>query len=274
MQPQSNGRQQSPTAKDAQTRQRTSATAEHSEYGRTASRATGSAARRSARPSRRKPIIVWREFARSTTSLIGRTPDLWAIWLHGRLDPAFREEVMVAVAGANSSRQCSFAHREWALAEGLPAAELATLEGLQAESFDARTWAAITWAQAAVRSDFTDVPDAIETDFRRRFNRQEQADVELAARAMTWMNTASNTVDAALERLKGRPVPESGVLRELVALLAYGIVTPVVLVVLAVKQRRSPISLIRSVRPFFREFEARGAGTISGRGRDAGGYVF
>jgi hypothetical protein len=67
---------------------------------------------------------------------------------------------MLAVAGANSSRQCSFAHREWALAEGLPEAEPAALEGLQAETFDARTWAAIARAQAATRSDFTAVTEA------------------------------------------------------------------------------------------------------------------
>ena len=52
-------------------------------------------------------------------------------------------------------------------------------------------------------------------------------------------------------------MPGSGVLLELLAVLIYAAVTPVVLVVLSVKQRRSPISLIRSVGPFFREFDAR-----------------
>jgi hypothetical protein len=31
-------------------------------------------------------------------------PDLRAIWADGRLDPAFREEVVLAVTGANSCR--------------------------------------------------------------------------------------------------------------------------------------------------------------------------
>jgi hypothetical protein len=34
---------------------------------------------------------------------------------------------MLAVAGANSYRQCSFAHQEWALAEGPIETELAAL---------------------------------------------------------------------------------------------------------------------------------------------------
>jgi AhpD family alkylhydroperoxidase len=180
-----------------------------------------------------------------------------AIWFGHRLDPAFREEIMVAVAAADNCRQCSYAHREWALAEGLPEAELAALEGLQVEFFDKRKWTAIVWAQAFASSDFTDVPDAIETSFRREFGSQEQADIELVARTMYWMNEASNGVDAALLRLKGKPVPGGRPLKELEALLLYVIIVPFLFVMLAIKRRRSLISLIRGIGPFFREFEAR-----------------
>ena len=176
---------------------------------------------------------------------------------------------MLAVAGANSCRQCSFAHREWALAEGLPEAELAALEGLDAESFDARTWAAIAWAQAYARSDLAEVPDAVDANFRQHFSAQEQADIELVVRTMYWMNETSNGVRACLRRLKRTPVPGSTVPRELEALLLYAVGAPLVLVLLSVKQRRNPISMIREIRPFFREFEARGPNTISGPGRSS-----
>ena len=209
----------------------------------------------------RKPIIRPREFARLTAALARRASDLKAIWVGGRLDPAFREEIMVAVAAANNCRQCSFAHREWALAEGLPADELAELEGMQAASFDARRWAAIAWAQAATREDFAGVPAAIEANFRRSFSSQEQADIDLVARTMNWMNRVSDTVDAAWSRVHGDPLPDSGVLRELIAVLIYALITPFILVILSVKQRRNPISLIADIRPFFREFEARDHGS-------------
>ena len=111
---------------------------------------------------------------------------------------------MLSVAGADSCRQCSFAHREWALAEGLPEAELAALEGLDAESFDARTWAAIAWAQAYARSDFADVPDAIDANFRQHFSAQERADIELVARTMYWLNETSNGVRRRAETREGR----------------------------------------------------------------------
>ena len=257
--PSNDPRQFASVEQPAEVPERTSATAKPVEPSEAANEVPGAAelAAMAAARGRRKPIIQWAEFARSTAALLRQAPDLRAIWFDDRLDPAFREEVMVAVAGANSSRQCSFAHREWALAEGLPEAELAALEGLQADYFDERTWGAIAWAQAAARSDVADVPDDVEASFRRRFSAQEQADIELVARTMTWMNRNSNTVDAALARMKGEPVPESGVLRELVALLIYAAVTPVILAVLSVKQRRNPISLITRVKPFFREFEAR-----------------
>ena len=89
------------------------------------------------------------------------------------------------------------------------------------------------------------MPAAIEANFRQTFSAQEQADIELVARTMNWMNRVSDTVDAAWSRLHGKPVPESGVLRELIAVVIYALVTPFILVVfLSAKQRRNPISLI------------------------------
>ena len=207
----------------------------------------------------------------STVALLKRARDLRAIYLGRRLDPAFREEIMLAVAGANSCRQCSFAHRQWALAEGLPEAELAALEGLDAESFDARTWAAIAWAQAYARSDLAEVPDAVDVNFQEHFSAQEQADIRLVARTMFWMNEASNGVRAGLKRARHTPVPGSTVPRELEALLLYAVGAPLVLLLLSVKQRRNPISLIREIRPFFSVFDSRGPTTISGPGERFGG---
>ena len=163
---------------------------------------------------------------------------------------------MLAVAAANSCRQCSFAHREWALAVGVPKAEIAALEGMDAAAFDPRKWTAIMWAQAAARSDFTHVPDATDADFRREFDAQEQSDIELIARTMYWMNEISNGVDSAWERVTGKPV-EGSALREVEAVAIYALFVPYIFVILSSKQRRTPTSLIRGIRPFFREFEQR-----------------
>jgi AhpD family alkylhydroperoxidase len=212
--------------------------------------------RRTAARARHKPVIRSRK-SRSTAALLRRRRDIRAIWFERRLDPAFREELMVSVAAANSCRHCSYAHREWALIEGLPPDELAALEGRDPESFDERTWAAVAWVHAAAASDFTDVPEAIEANFRAQFSPQEQADIELVARTMTWMNQISNTVDAAWARWNGDPVPGSGVLSELEAVVLYGLAVPPLIVWLGVKEGRRPMQILRSMPQFFREFDAR-----------------
>jgi AhpD family alkylhydroperoxidase len=207
----------------------------------------------------------------STVALLRRGRDLRAIYLDRRLDPAFREKVMLAVAGANACRQCSFAHREWALAEGVSEAELAALEGLDPEAFDARTWAAIAWVQEFARNDLEEVPDAIDRNFREHFSAQEQADIQLAARTMYWANEISNSLRSGVKRAKRTPVAGSTVPREIEALLLYLVGAPVIIGALCVMRRRNPVSMIRDIRPFFREFERRGPNTISGPGEQFGG---
>jgi AhpD family alkylhydroperoxidase len=205
---------------------------------------------------RHKPVIRSRKRG-SSAALLRRASDIKAIWFDRRLDPAFREELMVSVAAANSCRQCSYAHREWALIEGLPPDELAALEGRDAESFDERTWAAVAWVHALAADDFTDVPEAIDANFRAQFTPQEQADIEVVAQTMTWMNQISNTVDAAVERMKGSPVPGSGVLSEVEAVVLYGLAVPPLILWMSVKEGRRPMQFVRSMAQFFREFDAR-----------------
>jgi AhpD family alkylhydroperoxidase len=201
-----------------------------------------------------QPLIGHRKRG-STRYLVRHAQEIKAIWIDERLDPAFREQLMVAVAGANSCRQCSYAHREWALAEGLSEAELAALEGLDEESFDPRTWAAIAWAQATAHSDFEAVPEIIDTNFREQFSTQEQSDIDMVVHVMYWCNEISNAVDAAWSRLKGQPVSGSGVLRELEAVVLYVLAVPGLFVVIGVKQRRRPMEVVRGMGPFFRQFQ-------------------
>jgi AhpD family alkylhydroperoxidase len=222
----------------------------------TAERVVERAPSPTAAAGRHKPIIRSRKRG-SNAALLRRTRDIGAIWFGRRLDPAFREELMVSVAAANSCRHCSYAHREWALIEGLPADELAALEGQDPEAFDERTWAAVAWVHALAASDFTDVPEAIDANFRAKFSPQEQADIEVVARTMTWMNQISNTVDAAVERAKGSPVPESGVLSELEAVVLYGIAVPPLILWMSAKERRRPMHFVRDMARFFGEFDAR-----------------
>ena len=210
--------------------------------------------------------IIGRRHRKSTVDLLRRWRDLWAIYAHHRIDPIFREEIMLVVAGADSSRQCSFAHREWARSVHIPEADLAAVEGLDTDSLDERRWVAFAWAQAHARSDLVDVPVTVDATFQRHFSAQERADIQLSVRVMYWLNEISNSFDAFLSRLKRERVPGSTLLSELVACVLYAIAVPILIVMFSIWQRRNPISLIRAMKPFFRDFETRGPDTISGPG--------
>jgi AhpD family alkylhydroperoxidase len=204
-----------------------------------------------------QPLISHRKPG-STRALIRKWRDLKGIWIDERFDPAFREELMLAVAAANSCRQCSYAHREWALAEGLSDSELAALEGLDEESFDPRKWAAIAWASATARSDFQGAPEVIDANFRQHFSPQEQADIDLITHVIYWLNETSNSVDAAWSRFKGEPVTGSTVLSELHAVVLYVPAVPVLLTMLGVMRRRRPMQVASGMGPFFRQFHVKG----------------
>ena len=106
----------------------------------------------------------------------------------------------------------------------------------------------------------------MDASFRHNFDDQESSVIELVLRTMYWANQTSNSVDALLARLRRAPVSGSTRSTEFAALLLYAVTVPVRLLWLSVRQRRNPISMFRGIRPFFREFEARGPDTISGRG--------
>jgi AhpD family alkylhydroperoxidase len=201
-----------------------------------------------------QPLISDRKRG-STRYLLAHWRDVKAIWVDERLDPVFREEIMLAVASANSCRQCSYAHREWALAEGLSEAQIAALEGLDEEAFDARTWSAIAWAQATARSGLGEAPEIITTNFKERFDKRERSDINVIVRVMYWCNEISNAVDAAWSRVKGRPVKGSDLSKEIEAVILYVLFVPGLFLFLSAKRRRRPRELIRGARPFFRQFQ-------------------
>lgn len=193
----------------------------------------------------------------STSALLRQRRQLLAIYLRRRLDPAFRETIMFSVAVADECRQCGFAHRTWAIGEGVPEANLDAIERGDMGPFDARTRVAITWAQAYARSDLTRAPDDIAAEFGREFSPLEQADIGLIVREMYWLNEISNGADAGWSRVHGSPVPGSSVISELRATVAYGITVPVLILLFSLKLRTRPLTLLRSMGPFFRGFALR-----------------
>jgi AhpD family alkylhydroperoxidase len=169
---------------------------------------------------------------REAAALASRAQDLIAVWGRQRLDPRLREEVMLAVAEANACHWCTMAHRRWALAEGVTDAELAAIEGQEADRFDRRSWAAIAWAQARTRTDLGPVPVELEAELARHYDEAERADLELVTQAMGVANRSANTFDA----LRGRPVLGSHIGDELAIGSVVALAIPPVATYLALRR--------------------------------------
>ena len=145
---------------------------------------------------------------------------------------------MLAVAQANACRLCTLAHRRWALAEGVTDAELAALENQDPDRFDRRTWAAIAWADARARASLGPVPAEFEDELARYYSAAERDDLDLVTTVMTVANRSANTFDALLARLRGRPVPGSRLLDELLIATGVAVSIPPVAGYLALTRHR------------------------------------
>ena len=205
--------------------------------------------------TRSRPTHTVASFLSETGWLLRRGTEVYAIWLRRRIDPVFREELMLTVARANSCRICSYVHREWALSSGLPEDELAALEGLDAESFDARRWAAIAYVQALTQTEFESVPEPIEANFCARYSEHEQRDIVTVARAMAWANRLGNTLDSLVGRRRGEPFPGSRA-RDEIIVGGIAVITLGPPAVLVARRRGTPLrEVLRDFDSFSKGFE-------------------
>jgi len=197
------------------------------------------------------------EFARGLRRIWSSRREVSAIWRRERVPPAFREKIMVAVAEVNGCRFCSFAHREWALDEGVSEEELAQLEGMRPEDFDRRTWLAVVYARSLAAEDFGPVDSSLEREIAEVFSEEERSDIEVVAHAMTVVNRSANTLDALSARWDGHPAEGSRLIDE-VAISAL-----MVLVILGVAPRMmryrkaSFFGVLRDLARFSDEFDRR-----------------
>jgi AhpD family alkylhydroperoxidase len=152
------------------------------------------------------PDNLFRTVANFVTSL----PVLVRALRSPKTSAALREKVVLGVTSINDCRYCQWGHTHWAMANGVPLEEVNQILGLQIESLEAKNpaeAAAILFAQHyAEQLDQFD-PESIEN--LRKYYSDAQVDEILAyVRAITLANLTGNTVDALLDRIrgKGRPI--------------------------------------------------------------------
>ena len=123
----------------------------------------------------RKRTYTVGELVRNLAVVWRRRADVRAIWGGRRLDPAFREQIMVAVAQVNECRYCSFVHQAWASHTGVSNEELTQIEGMNLTDFDRRKWLALAYSRARAEADFGPVAAELAHEFQESFGEQERA---------------------------------------------------------------------------------------------------
>jgi AhpD family alkylhydroperoxidase len=207
----------------------------------------------------RKKTYTLRQFFTEAGVVRSHRRVIRGVWTMDTIDPAFREAIMVAVARVNGCRYCSFAHHEWALHVGLPANQLAQIEGMDPAHFDRKKWLAIEYARALAAEDFGPVSPQLQREMHAAYTADEIRDIEIVARVMTFSNLSANTLDALASRLKGAPAEGRRLLDELVISFLVLLVFPVVIARMAMWKRASPFTLLREFRRFSRGLEAETA---------------
>lgn len=168
------------------------------------------------------------------------------VWILRRIDPAFREEIMLTVARANNCRYCSYVHQEWAIRAGASDDDIAQLEGADPATFDRAKWSALAYARALAEADFGAVPEEISQEVAKYYTRRDQRNIETVALVMGIVNRSANTVEALRSRLRGAPVSES-LPAEIVITSALVASSPLLLPLLSIVLRKSPQRLLREL---------------------------
>jgi AhpD family alkylhydroperoxidase len=207
----------------------------------------------------RKPTLGTDELASRLASLLAELPRIYAIWNNAALDPAFREELMVAVARQNDAPYCTWAHSTWAESVGASKAELAKVAQLNRDSIDRRKWAALTYVRALAAKDFKPVPRKIRQEMQAHYTPREIEDITLVARVMELMNRSANTYEAMLSRLQGEPREDTRIIDEMVLTGVFLAVTPLMLLLLSRNAKRSYVDTTRSMIGYVNRFYAEKA---------------
>ena len=205
----------------------------------------------------RKRTITTGQLAGSAVSLVPELGMIYQVWLRKDIDPAFREEPMLAVSRLNDCRYCSWAHQEWAQLSGSSDEELAQVEQLDPRGFDRKKWLAITYVRALVKRDFRGVQPELRRAMQHKYSPREIRAIELIARVMDIGNRSSNTWDAMLSRLRGVPAADSRIVDEIILSGVFLTTAPVIVLYLSRASKRPFLEMARSMVDYTMKYEEK-----------------
>ncbi len=217
---------------------------------------TGAKAKKSAAQGFTKPTITPAGFLQDVAAIAAKRSTFSNVWVKRELDPAFRETLMVAIARMNDSKYCAWAHHEWALIEGVSAQQLANVEQGNTSRFDARTQVALAFVQELVAQRFGKVSAATQRAMEAHFSSEEIEEIALVARVMDFANRSSNTFDALISRLGGKPAAGANPLDEVVMSTAFVAAVPPLLTYFSRASDTPVVDVVGRLVDYTRKMEA------------------
>jgi len=148
---------------------------------------------------------------------------------------ALREKLMIAVSGVLSCRYCTWLHSEMALTHGVDAVEIQKLLSMEIGDFPDEEAIALAFAQ-----HYSETGGRPRETARKRldnyYGRKKAAQIVSFIQIIYFGNLSGNTVDAFLNRCKGKPADESNLWSETVIFLLtapyYLIILPLLAAIL------------------------------------------
>jgi len=162
-----------------------------------------------------KRIYTTSRFFHDFSAIIESIPDVIKAPRTKRVTKAFREKLFVAVSNVLGCRYCSWLHTEMALSKGVDKKEIQKILSQEIGDFPEDEAVALAFAQHYSETGGRPKKDA-EQRFYQYYGREMARDILKHIQMIYFGNLAGNTVDAFIERLKGRPVEGSDLWGELV----------------------------------------------------------
>jgi AhpD family alkylhydroperoxidase len=202
-----------------------------------------------------KPTITPLGFLKDVVAIASERSTFSKVWVKRELDPRFRETLMVAVARANDSKYCSWAHHEWALIEGVSKQQLTDVEQHNTARLDERTRVAVAFVQELVAQRFGKVSAATARAMDAHFSAKEIEEIRLVAKVMDFANRSSNTFDAFVSRLAGKP-SKGSLLDEVVMSSAFLAAVPPLVTYFSRASESPAVDVVGRLVDYTRKMEA------------------
>jgi AhpD family alkylhydroperoxidase len=187
-----------------------------------------------------KRIYTFPAFNASVQEVFGHLDELRRAARGGRVSNGFAEKIMLVASRVNSCRYCCYGHSRAALAAGISEAELQNLMTLDLVTFPTNEVVALTFAQHYAETNCQPDPAAWQRVVAY-YGEETANDVLAYLRMITFGNLFGNTFDALLNRITGKPVPDSSLWSELGVLLGVFWMIPFRLLLRLFNRNRSSL---------------------------------